>query len=88
MTEIQSNSNLAGKISSISLILFFVSFVLSAMKILGGLPIAIAGIGGLVGAILGLVSKNTRAVIFGIIPFILTIALILIGLYVKSQGIQ
>lgn len=88
MTEQSKNSKLAGQISLISLILFIVGFILASMKILGGLPIAVSAVGGLVGATLGYTSKNTRAIIFGVIPFVLTIVLVALGMYVKSQMIN
>ena len=85
MTEQSKNSKLAGRISLVSLISFFVAFVLATMHIIGGLAIILTGVGGLVGAVLGYTSKNTRATIFGAIPFILTIVLVTIGFYIKSQ---
>lgn len=88
MTEQSKNSKLAGQISLISLISFFVTFILVSMKIVGGLPVVLAGIGGLVGASLGFMSKNTKAIIFGLIPFVLTIVLVALGMYVKSQMIN
>lgn len=88
MTEQSKNSKLAGRISLISFISFVVAFILASIQIVGGLPIALAGIGGLVGASFGYISKNTKAIIFGLIPFVLTIALIAFGMYVKSQMIN
>ena len=88
MTEQLKNSKLAGQISLISLISFVVAFALTSMQIVGGLPIVLAGIGGLIGASLGYISKNTKAIIFGLIPFVLTIALIAFGMYAKSQMIN
>jgi len=88
MTEKSKNSKLAERISLISLILFIAGFILASMKILGGLPMVVSAVGGLVGATLGYTSKNTRAIIFGAIPLVLTLALMALGMYVKSQMIN
>ena len=82
------NYILASKLSFYGMIALIVSIILCNFTAsIGGLSSILSGLACLVGCILGIASKNTRASVIGGVSFLAYVGILALGLYAISKGI-
>jgi hypothetical protein len=87
MNEKSTNHNLATKLSNVGAGLFLAGMILCiTLPDIGGLSLISSFFLGAIAFCLGISTKNTRAIIVGIIPVVLVVLFVLIGMYAINNG--